>query len=147
MTDWIIHYVSNGHDCACCNCGCSERNPAYYELPGFANVHTHGLAKHGQRELCLPLNIGLKRAAGLLNSMGARVANKETVFTEGTRNDILTNHMNTRLVSFDGDPTLYLILPDASGRLPGDDGCEAPYAYQETYARIISEQESFGHLE
>ena len=71
--------------------------------------------------------------------MGLRVAKGETVFTEGIRTDILKNEMNVQLLCFDNDPTLYIILPDANGKLPLDDDCEEPFKYQYEYAKLISE--------
>lgn len=138
--DWIIHYVSNGGGCACCG---DAKNPSYYSLPGFANVHTHGLTAHGQRELCIVLDIGFERAGGVLNAMGVRVASGATTFEEGVRNDILGNGMPVGVISIKGDPTLYLMLPDPNGYLPGDSRCEEPYSLQEAYAKLISEHEDY----
>lgn len=140
--DWIIHYVSNRSNRDCSDCSdCS--NPGYYSYPGFANVHTHGLENHGQRELCLVLDIGFNRAGSFLNAMGTQVAKKETKFTEGIRTDLLENGMEVELISFDGDPTLYIMLPDKNGHLPGDEKCETPYSLQRLYARLISKHENY----
>lgn len=138
--DWIIHYVSNGGGCACCG---NAKNPSYYDLPGFANVHTHGLTKHNQKELCIVLDIGFERAGGVLNAMGVRAANGTTTFDEGVRTDILGNGMPVGIISFENDPTLYLMLPDPNGCLPGNDECQEPYASQETYAKLISEHQDY----
>jgi hypothetical protein len=75
--------------------------------------------------------------------MGLRIADNETVFTEGIRTDILENGMDVELISFDNDPTLYIILPDANGKLPSDEDCVEPYKYQYEYAKIISEDEGY----
>lgn len=110
------------------------------KYPYLGNFHTHGLnIYNNQRELCIVLGLDNKTAASLLNSMGLRVAKGETVFTEGIRTDILKNEMNVQLLCFDNDPTLYIILPDANGKLPLDDDCEEPFKYQYEYAKLISE--------
>jgi hypothetical protein len=75
--------------------------------------------------------------------MGLRVADGETVFTEGIRTDILENGMDVQLMTFDNDPTLYVILPDPNGKLPMDDDCEEPYKFQYEYAKMISEDEGY----
>jgi hypothetical protein len=122
----------------------------YYEekdgkdYPYIGNFHTHGLNEYNdQRELCIVLAIPDIRAKMILNTMGLRVADNETVFTEGIRTDILTNDMDVELISFDNDPTLYIILPDANGKLPSDEDCVEPYKYQYEYAKIISEDEGY----
>lgn len=110
------------------------------ECPYIGNYHTHGLNEYNnQRELCLVLALPAKQAKGLLNNMSMRVAKNETVFTEGIRTDILSNNMDVQLLSFDDDPVLYVILPDANGKLPMDDDCEEPFKYQYEYAKLISD--------
>lgn len=133
--DWIIHYVSNSAPCIKCK---GEENPARYSLFGFANIHTHGLDAHGQREICIALDIGGELASKLLNSIGDRVALKGEVFTEGVYVDILQGELKVEFVSFKDDPTLYLMLPDPNGYLPGDCKCSAPYSLQKEYAELIS---------
>jgi len=113
------------------------------DLSYLGNFHTHGLKQYDHRDLCLVLNFPEKIAAGLLNSMGMRIAENETVFTEGIRTDILENGMDVQLMVFDGDSTLYVILPDQNGKLPSDDTCEVPYKYQYDYAKILSENGSY----
>lgn len=140
--DWIIHYVSN-NGCACCGTTKNHSNPSYYSLFGFANAHTHGLNKHHQRELCIVLDIGMDRAGALLNEMGIRVADGETYFQEGVRTDVLGNGMPVDFISFENDPTLYVMLPDPNGYLPGDERCELPYRSQREYAGLISEHQDY----
>lgn len=142
--DWIIHYVSNNGGCACCDTAKNTNNPSYYSLFGFANAHTHGLNNFAHRELCVVLDIGIDRAGALLNAMGDRIAKGETTFTtNGVRTDVLGNGMPVSFMSFTDDPTLYVLLPDAEGRLPGDNRCELPYALQEEYAEIISKNKDY----
>ena len=141
--DWIIHYVSNNGGCACCGTDKSTGNPSYYSLFGFANAHTHGLNNYAHRELCAVLDIGIDRVGALLNAMGDRIAKGETTFGEGVRTDVLGNGMPVGFMTFPGDPTLYVMLPDAEGRLPGDGRCELPYALQEEYAEIISKHKDY----
>lgn len=140
--DWIIHYVTNHYTCEVCGKK-PEESPIHF--PGFANIHTHGLERYGQKELCLCLDLGMEVAKNLLNTLGMRVAKGETIFTEGIRTDILSPNPETgkeydvQLISFDGDDNIYIILPDENGKLPMDgDECDMPYRYQEIYADIIS---------
>ena len=137
--DWIIHYVSN-NGCECCG---KANNPAYYDLVGFANAHTHGLDKHGHRELCIVLDAGMNRVGNLLNTLGVKIAERETIFAESIRDDVLNNGMRVKFISFDDDPTLYVMLPDPNGILPGEDGCTVPYCLQEEYAKIISKNKDY----
>ena len=129
--DWLIHYVVPTVD--------KSKSPDYFYEPYFSNIHTHGLDKYGHRELCLCIALPSETACGLLNTLGMRIANKDTVFTEGIRTDVLSNGMDVQFITFDNDPTLYIILPDANGKLPMDSDCEEPYCYQEKYAKLISD--------
>ena len=133
---WIIHGVYDTEQCF------KERDGE--DHPFMGNYHTHGLNEYNnQRELCLVLALPEDTATGLLNDMGLRVANNETVFTEGIRTDILENGMDVQLLSFDNDPTLYVILPDPKGKLPSDEDCEEPFKYQYTYAELLSKEEDY----
>lgn len=128
---WIIHGVFDTE---------SYFNDKGIECPYIGNFHTHGLNEYNnQKELCIVLALPGETAKGLLNSMGLRVANNETVFTEGIRTDILSNNMDVQLMAFENDPTLYVILPDKNGKLPMNNDCEEPFKYQYEYARLISE--------
>lgn len=110
----------------------------------IGNFHTHGLNEYNnQRELCLVLAFPGNIAKNLLNSMGIRVAEGKTVFTEGIRTDVLESGMDVQFITFDNDPTLYVILPDPNGKLPSDDDCEEPYKFQYEYAKLISEDEGY----
>ena len=130
IPDWMIHYVAPTAD--------RSKSPAYYYEPYFANIHTHGLDKYNHRELCISINIGQETAKELLNSLGMRIVHGD-VFTEGIRTDILTNDYDVQFITFDNDPTLYMILPDVNNKLPMDSDCEEPYCYQEKYAKLISD--------
>lgn len=128
---WIIH-------------GITDMQSVFPGKEYIGNFHTHGLTDYNnQRELCLVLAFPMDTATSLLNNMGIRVAKGETVFTEGIRTDILENGMDVQLLSFDNDPTLYVILPDPKGKLPLDEDCEEPFKYQYTYAELISKEEHY----
>ena len=130
---WIIHGIIDVED---------SFKPK--KCPYIGNYHTHGLNEYNnQRELCIVINLENKVATGLLNSMGMRVANGETVFTEGIRTDILENGMDVQLLSFDDDPTLYVILPDENNRLPSDKNCSEPFSFQYEYAKMISDDRGY----
>ena len=133
--DWVIHYVAPTVD--------RSQSPDYFYEPYFSCIHTHGLDNHGHRELCLSIALDYSVACALLNSMSQRIADGETVFTEGIRTDVLANGMDVQFISFDNDPTLYVILPDANGKLPMDSNCEEPFCYQETYAKFISDNREY----
>ena len=134
IPDWIIHYVAPTVD--------RSKSPAYYYEPYFANIHTHGLDKYNHRELCISINIGQETAKKLLNSLGMRIVHGD-VFTEGIRTDILKGNYDVQFITFDNDPTLYMILPDVNNKLPMDSDCEEPYCYQEKYAKIISDNKKY----
>lgn len=138
MTDvtWVIHGVFDTEEIF--------NEQEHKEHLYMGNFHTHGLNEYNnQRELCIVLALEGKVAAGLLNSMGIRVANNETTFTEGIRTDILENGMDVQLLSLDNDPTLYVILPDENGKLPSDNNCKEPFKNQYEYAKLISENKDY----
>lgn len=131
---WLIHGVFDTEE--------TFNEQEHKEHPYMGNFHTHGLNEYNnQRELCIVMALPGEQAAGLLNHMGLRVADNETIFTEGIRTDILSNGMDVQLLSFDDDPVLYVILPDANGKLPMDDDCEEPFKYQYEYAKLISDDD------
>lgn len=132
---WIIHGVYDA--------GLVREEKDNKKYPYMSNFHTHGLNEYNHRELCLVLALTGKVAVGLLNDMGMRIADGETVFTEGIRTDILSNGMDVELLSFDNDPTLYVILPDENGKLPSDKDCEEPFKFQYEYAKMLSEDEGY----
>ena len=107
------------------------------EYPFIGNYHTHGLDRYGQKELCIVLNLPYETACGILNTMGQRVKDEETIFTEGIRTDVLKNEMDVELLAFDDDPVLYIIFPDTDGKLPMDDDCKEPYKFQHDYATLL----------
>lgn len=136
--DWIIHYVST--NVTCDMCGGKEEDMdfvVYNGFPCFANIHTHGLANHGQREICIPLDITPDKAMPLLNSMGIQVAEGKTIYTEGIRSDVLAGDYDVQFITFDDDDTLYMLLPDTDNHLPDMEGCQFPYSLQRRYAEII----------
>ena len=128
--DWIIH-------------GIIDMESSYPGKPYMANFHTHGLNKHNHPELCIVLAVGIERASAILNSLGIRIAANEITLQEGIRTDILANGMNTEIKKFDNDPTLYIIFPDASGKLPSESGCEENFARQYEYAKLISDNKDY----
>jgi hypothetical protein len=128
---WMIH-------------GITDMESVFPGKEFIGNFHTHGLNEYGNhRELCIVLAFPGQVAQRLLNDMGLRIAKKETVFTEGIRNDILANEMDVEFISFDNDPTLYVILPDENGKLPSDKDCLTPYKYQYEYAKLIHDNEDY----
>ena len=134
VIDWVIHYVQE-HDCECC--GKHEENPIGFT--GFANIHTHGLDKHGHKELCIPLDIGMQLAGTILNNCGIRIkAGKK--FVPGLDDSVIRN-LPVLFYEFENSNTLYMIMPDPNGKFPDDKDCEFPYNKQLIYAQIIEEDE------
>ena len=144
MVDWVVHYVTTQDRCPeCAESHHVQEDPPQYKMPHFGNTHTHGLDKHNQREICIVLDIGAECACGILNQCGMRVLFGETVFTEGIRRDVLQNDYDVKFITFDNDPTLYMILPDSKNRFPDNPFCDFPYSMQEIYAKIISDDKGY----
>lgn len=118
-------------------------------FPAFFNMHSHGLRVYNQRDICTTIDIGIRECARLINAIGMRVANGEHVpFGPGIHTDILANGMEVELIEFDDDPTLYLIIPDAQGRLPAEGElneavCDFPYNRQRLYAKMIHDGKDY----
>ena len=132
--DWIIHYVQE-HTCECCNK--HDKPSERIGFDAFANIHTHGFNEHNHDEMCISLDIGFKLACALLNSIGIRIRNGEA-FEEGIRSNVIKDY-NVLFYRSNYSDTLYLLLPDPNGLLPGDDSCMHPYNLQKIYADIIEE--------
>lgn len=128
--DWIIHYVSNKF-CACCN---PEESPISFPL--FANVHTHGLAKYGHKELCIPLELDFEIACGILNQCGLKIKYDGIKYAPGKCDDVIKN-FPVLFHEFPDSDKLYMIMPDPNGKFPEDEDCEFPYNKQLIYAEII----------
>ena len=137
--NWTIHYVSQS---GCDICNDNSNAPYYYDLPCFANIHTHGLDKYNHRELCICIDIGHERVSNILNSIAYSIAYDNLVLEEGICDCILQGY-STKIISFENDPTLYLILPDVNGNFPGEEGCEEIINRQEEYAKYISDNKEY----
>lgn len=131
--DWMIHYVQE-HDCEIC--GKHEENSTGFTA--FANIHTHGLDKHGHKELCIPLDIGFHLAGTILNNCGACIKVDNKKYVPGFDDSVIKN-LPVLFHEFENSDTLYMILPDPNGKFPDDEGCEFPYNKQLLYAQIIEE--------
>lgn len=152
--DWILHAIDEG-SCACCHPEKAEEfrkqehpvTPSIF--PMFFNIHSHGLERHGQRNLCTVIDIGASVCARIINAMGLNVAGGyHAPYGPGVHDDILASGMPVELMEFPDDPTLYIIFPDEQGRLPADetideDKCDFPYSRQKAYARIIHEDRGY----
>lgn len=138
--DWIIHYVSER---ACDLCEKESDDISYEGFPAFGNIHTHGLNLHGHRELCIPFGLPSDIAMGILNGCGLQIVDENKEFNEGIYSGILKNGYDVKFISFDNDPTLYMILPDKNNKFPEDADCEFPYNQQEFYAKIISDDKDY----
>lgn len=135
--DWIIHLVTASKP----TCEHKASSDIIYSgFPAFGNIHTHGLNQHNHREICIPFQLSSRTAMDILNQCGLRIVNENVEFKEGIDNTVLQGHYNVKFISFENDPTLYMILPDVNNKFPGDEGCEFPYNQQEIYAEIISNE-------
>ena len=134
IVDWIIHYVQN-HDCDIC--GMHDPNPIGFDA--FANIHTHGLDKHGHKEICIPLDLGMQLAGTILNNCGKRICSGEK-FVPGFDDSVIRN-LPVLFYEFENSNILYMIMPDQNGKFPDDEGCEFPYNKQLIYAEVIEKDE------
>ena len=131
---WTIHGVIGMAE---------EHKGKFKDVTYMGNFHTHGLDLYGHRELCIVLNMPQEKAGELLNNMGLMISKKGRTFSEGIQKDVLQNDYDVELISFEDDPTLYVILPDVNNKFPSDADCEEGYNYQYEYARIISEDKGY----
>lgn len=115
----------------------------YEDKEFIANYHTHGFDAYGHREMCIVLDIEDKIAAEILNNTGLRIAGNKASYKEGKCHDILQNDYDVEFISFSGDPTLYMMLPDPNNLFPEDEGCIEPYKYQYEYAELISKNKDY----
>lgn len=133
IVDWLIHYVQE-HDCEIC--GKHEENSIGFT--GFANIHTHGLDKYSHKELCIPLDLGMKLAGTILNNCGIRIKLEQEKFVPGKDESVIKG-FPVIFHEFENSDTLYMIMPDPNGNFPDDEECEFPYNKQLFYAQIIEE--------
>lgn len=133
IIDWTIHYVQE-HDCDICN----KHEKETTGFTEFANIHTHGLDKHGHKELCIPLDIGGNLAMEILNNCGITIALTGINYVPGKTLGVIQN-FPVNFYEFEDSKTntLYMILPDPNGKFPEDSGCSFPYNKQLIYASII----------
>lgn len=141
--DWIIHYVSETEPCD--RCGKEEKSDDidYTGFEAFGNAHTHGFNKYSHREMCIVLSLPPDIVMGILNQCGMHIANLNERFEEGICHGVLADDYDVKFISFENDPTLYMILPDSKNKFPGDEDCEYPYNQQEIYAKIISDDKGY----
>ena len=132
--DWIIHYVQE-HDCQIC--GNHDDSPIGFT--GFASIHTHGLNKHGHKEICIPFDIGFELSCMILNQTGLDIKLENKKFTPGLTDGIIRNFPVLFYEVRNNSDTLYMILPDPNGKFPDDEDCKFPYNKQIIYANIIEE--------
>lgn len=110
-----------------------------------SNYHTHGLDNYGHRELCIPFPLDRETASAILNNMGFLIANEGKVFDEGLIDgtDIITNRYNLWGMSYDNDPTLYVLVPDKNHKFPHHKNCDKIFKEQLLYAKYVSEHQDY----
>lgn len=115
IVDWFIHYVFDASD-----------------IPGIANIHTHGLEKYNHLNFQLVLSVGTDEAKYILNTMSRRVQKGE-IFHEGDMVSDIFDDCDVLLKKYHetGRDVLRIIVPDSDNRFPGEEGCEEPYSHQE----------------
>lgn len=109
------------------------------------NYHTHGLDNYGHRELCIPFPLDKETAMNILNNMGFLIAEGKKEFKEGLieGDEIITNGYNLWGKTFDGDPTLYIYVPDVNNKFPHDEDCDEDFKEQEKYAEYVSNSKDY----
>lgn len=132
--DWICHLVMYG---SCCDYGDSNVSPVN---PYLCDCHTHGLEKYGGKELQLVVKLPQNMIGYLLNVVGAMVrAGAE--LKDGDYIDRLLEGCSVLIVKNEdssGKEILRIVVPDAKGRFPKDEGCEQPYSLQGLSTHIIA---------
>ena len=142
--DWIIHYVSETNPWEEVEETIPENDKVIFKgFDAFGNIHTHGLNQHNHREICIPFKLPPDTAMDILNRCGLRIVHDSAEFKEGIDHSVLSDGYDAKFISFDNDPTLYLILPDENNKFPGDEDCQYPYNQQEIYAKIISDDKGY----
>lgn len=139
--NWIIHYVQ---DRICDICGKYEKKENHIGFAGFVNAHTHGFKDNGHDEMCVVLDIGMKTICTILNDIGFRIREKHEHFDVGLDSSIIQK-FNVKFYRSNNSKTLYLLLPDPNGKLPGEIGCQHPYNKQMLYADIIEQENVRSH--
>lgn len=122
--DWIIHYCANG--IACADCGKIETG----YLPYTCNAHTHVLAKYGQMDFQIVLDMPLEQIGYILNSLGSAVQKGERFCAGETVS--FGDKLFVKLAEYDeaGRKVLRLLFADRWGRFPDQPGCMKAYTLQ-----------------
>lgn len=137
--DWIIHCVKDADE------------EGMYSEPTFANIHTHGLNKYDLPELCISIGDTkevIERFARIINMLGLDAVNGFRKLEPGIQTDVLEpmksgEQYRVEFISYDNDPTLYVILPDKDNKLPSDEDCDDYFALQYEYSKWISDNKEY----
>lgn len=103
--------------------------------PQLINCHTHGLKESfGHDELQVVLPINQRIVSGVIHSAVKLIKNGEKLNDGDKKSHILEGYdVLIKKVIEDGQSVMRLIIPDAAGKFPGDDGCEEYYRDQATF--------------
>lgn len=104
-----------------------------HEFNGMINAHTEGVQENfGHLDLQIVLPLPQETVHPVLTGMVHRIKTEGVVFEPDTKNSEVLEGYDVYLKVFThhGKDVLRVILPDAKGRLPFDEGCEAIYKQQ-----------------
>lgn len=127
---WVIHAIGGNEPCE--ECGVVEQKAGYEQLV----FHTHGIAPFNNGlELELKLHLHPQEGMNILNAIGIRLQDGELELQDGMIDDTtFTAPVLYKIVSppVDGDvqPIMRVVLSDAQGKFPGDEGCAKGYNEQ-----------------
>jgi len=99
---------------------------------GYVNAHTHGVAESwpGQLDLQIVVALGTQTCHGMLSDFVSRIRAGER-FQAGDRVERILTQPVLLAEAQEGPPqrtVLRVLIPDAAGKLPGDEGFDPEWA-------------------
>lgn len=96
--------------------------------------HTHGLTDFIGAEIDLVIPIDIELAKELINGTAIKMINEELIIYDGIKlHDIIDRFplmISLRHDIFENKSTWRIVIPDANGRFPDDDGCDEIFKKQ-----------------
>jgi hypothetical protein len=114
---WVVHYVFE-----------TEESP----MDGLANIHTHGLEQNfGHLDLQFVLPLHPNQIHPIL-SLIVHTIKEGNEYKEGIMYDEVLEGFPVAFQTFHekNRKVLRLLLPDANGKFPGEEGCDPMFARQ-----------------
>lgn len=125
--DWNIHAVLQSEDCN-------------YHMPYMLDYHTHGLEKHGLKNLCMFFDYGDNGItnANLINTIAEMMINGEEFainqahYIDSGEGTPILYRFFLKEREWHGEDVLQIIVLDENGTLPelGEDELSNRYSYQ-----------------